>query len=229
MRDRSRRASRRTLVAALAAAGAVAAWTAPSASAAPASIEAGTGGANVFSAGTFAHDAGTVANLVIASGSHNVTAAATGPDGKPLFRSATVSSGPVPVDGSQYVPQGVYPFVCTVHPGMSSSLNVNAGTPLPRPEVRLRVKSGSLDEVVRKKAVKVKANVLLGQGETAEVNVKLGKRTIGIPQETISNNLLRIRLTGKGRALLEERNKATIRAEATVEFGSPASAKRKLR
>ena len=219
---------RRAAGAALAAA-VIAAWAAPSAAAAPAAIEAGTGGANVFSAGSFAHDAGTIAQLVIASGSHNVTAAAPGPDGEPLFRSATIATGSTSVNGTQYLALGSYPFVCTVHPGMSSSLNVNAGAPLARPAVELKVKSRSLDQVVRKKAVKVKATVTGGQGEGAEVNVLLGKRTIGIAREAFSTGVLKIRLTGKGHSRLENRGKAKIRAEATIEFGDPASAKRKLK
>lgn len=218
------------MAATVAAAYAVAAYAAPGASAAPATIEAGTGGANVFSAPAYVHQAGTLAQMVwVGGGPHNVTAGGIGPDGNPLFASATISGGSTPVNGSQYAEAGSYPFLCTIHPAtMTGTLNV-AGTPLPRPAVSLKIKSRRLAQVVKKRAVKVKTTIDGGQGEAAEVNVKLGKKTIGIAKSTTSTGVLKIKLTRKGQRRLENRGKAKLRAEATIDFGSPASAKRVLK
>jgi plastocyanin len=67
--------------------------------------------------------------------SHNVTATANGPDGKPLFASATISLGQTArADGTQYLASGSYQFDCTLHPFMKGTLVVtSAGSPVPRP------------------------------------------------------------------------------------------------
>lgn len=67
--------------------------------------------------------------------SHDVTASATGSDGKPLFATPIVPAGRSAfVEGSQYLTEGTYPFVCTLHNGMKGTLNVTgAGTPQTRP------------------------------------------------------------------------------------------------
>jgi len=67
---------------------------------------------------------------------HDVTAVASGPDGKKLFQTAgTVQPGTsAPVAGTEYLTTGKYDFVCTIHNGMNGTLTVTAdGTPQPRP------------------------------------------------------------------------------------------------
>lgn len=201
------------------------ALAAPAAQAAPAGIIAGSAGpdANLFSAPAFAHDAGTVATMTwVAGGSHNVTAGSPGPDGKPLFRSDTISSGSAPVQGTQYVPQGSYAFVCTIHAGMSSTLNVNAGAPLPRPTVSLKAKGAKLAKVAKKGKLIVK--VTLSGGQAATVNVKLGKRKIG-SADTAKSGKLAVKLSGKGVKALKRKRKAKLKLDASVDFGSPAKTK----
>lgn len=210
-------------------AAALAAVLAPSAIAAPASIEAGVApGQNVFGAANHLHDAGTVAQLShVAGGAHNATATAQGPDGKALFRSSTISLGSTPVDGTQYIGQGVYPFVCTIHPGMSSQLTVpGSGTPLPRPSVTAKITAGKLAKVLKKAKVPVKVNA---SGGTATVNVRLGKRTIGVARSVKGARKTVIPLTRKGHGKLEKRKKAKLTVVATIDFGSPAQASRKLK
>lgn len=67
--------------------------------------------------------------------SHDVTASAAGPDGKPLFRTPIVNAGKEAfVDGSQYLTEGHYDFLCSLHPSMKGTLHVTGnGTPEQRP------------------------------------------------------------------------------------------------
>ncbi len=106
--------------------------TAASASAAPANV--GTTILFTFTAPSYDHEAGTVAKLTYASlfAPHNAVSTQTQPNGENLFDSATISAGQTDINGTQYLPAGDYPFICTIHPFMVSSLKV-AGTPLPRP------------------------------------------------------------------------------------------------
>lgn len=213
------------LTAAVLAAGAIAA---PSAMAAPAQIQAGTGGVNTFSLPSYLHEAGTVARFeVVGGGPHNVTATTNGPDGKPLFRTGSYPlGGMAPVPGSQYLPVGTYAFACTVHPVMTSRLEVNTGTPLPRPTVKVKIVSKSLEKVVAQGSVSVK--VRLTGGEEASVDLKLGKRVIG-SKETSKNVTLVLPLTGRGRNALEAKNRVKLSVEARIRFAAPAKATGTLR
>lgn len=218
---------RRAALLAVASALAAGAVIAPSASAAPASIVGGVGGLDVFSAPSYPHEAGTTATLTRASGgSHNVTANQQGPDGKALFRSATIGSGSTPVQGTQYVPAGVYPFSCTIHAGMTSSLDVNTGTPLARPTVAVKLTSTKLAKVVAKK--KIATKVTLTGGQPATVTAKLGKTALGTGTATKSGALT-IKLGSKAAAKLAKKAKATLTLAASVDFGSPASSRGKLK
>lgn len=66
---------------------------------------------------------------------HDVTAEALGPDGKPLFSTPLIERGEEAfVEGSQYLTTGTYAYRCSVHPQMKGTLRVSAeGTPVPRP------------------------------------------------------------------------------------------------
>lgn len=56
---------------------------------------------------------------------HNVTAFESGPDGRRLFRSATISLGETAtVEGVGELTAGQYGFYCTLHPGMTGELIV---------------------------------------------------------------------------------------------------------
>lgn len=207
------------------------AGTASSAHAAPASIVGGVASPpapdpNVFSSPTYLHDAGTVATLTwVAGGSHNATATAPGPDGGPLFVSDTIGSGSAQVQGTQYLPVAAYPFTCTIHPGMNAQLNVNAGTPQPRPTIALKLNSKKLAKVASKGKVSVK--VTLTGGQEATVSVKLGKKLLGTKTTTKSGTLV-VPLSAKGKKALEGKKKASLKVEGTVAFGSPAKATGKL-
>ena len=55
--------------------------------------------------------------------------------GKPLFATPIVEPGKsAVVDGTEYLTEGHYKYVCTLHSGMKGTLHVTAaGTPVPRP------------------------------------------------------------------------------------------------
>ena len=209
------------LLAALAAAAVATALAPAAASAVPASI-VGTA-ANTFSAASYDHDAGTVAQMTSTGGSHNATSSTAG-----LFSSNTISSGTTPVNGTQYLPLGTYAFSCTVHPGMNSSLNVNAGIPKQLPTVALKVKTKSLDQAL-KKGVKVEVTITGGSGEQAEVTLKLGNKVIGGPATTTATGTVKMKLNKKGKSAFAKKDKAKVTAAAAIDFGAPASAKSTLK
>jgi plastocyanin len=67
--------------------------------------------------------------------SHDVTASTNGTDGKPLFSTPVVPAGKQAfVDGSQYLTEGHYAYICSLHPSMKGTIHVTGrGTPTPRP------------------------------------------------------------------------------------------------
>jgi len=66
---------------------------------------------------------------------HDVTANAAGPDGKPLFASAKIGPGQsAPVEGAQYLTTGQYDYICSIHHFMKGTITVTTqGTPAQRP------------------------------------------------------------------------------------------------
>jgi plastocyanin len=199
--------------------GAAVAW------AAPAAIE-GTG-ANTFNATSYAHDGGTVAQLTVTGSSHNVTAYANGPDAKTLFRSGTISGGTTPVNGTQYLSAGSYSFFCSIHPDtMQATLNVT-GTGLPRPTVDVAVSSRKLSKVLKKGKLAVKV-ATTGAPEVALAAV-LGKRTIATGTVRAGGTTAALKLTKSGRQALAGKDKATVKVTGSIEFGTPDTAKAKLK
>jgi plastocyanin len=210
----------------VAAVGAIAAIAAPAAVAAPANIEAGVGGLDVFSSPNI-HEAGTVATLTHVGGAtHNATATAKGPDGEALFRSADILSGSTPVRGTQYLPTGSYPFVCTIHLGMTSALDVTTGTPQARPTVAVKLTSTKIAKVAKKKKLAVR--VTLTGSEPATVTAKLGKARLGWATTTKSGVVV-LKISKPAASKLAKKKKATIKLDATVAFGSPAQASGRLK
>jgi plastocyanin len=200
------------------------AGTAAIALAAPATI---TGdGANTFVGGpNFPGDAGTVAQLVVTGSTHNVTSTANGPDGKALFRSATIGSGSTPVNGTQFLAPGSYPFICTVHPTtMSGNLVVGAGTPQARPSVTLQVLDKKIARVLKKNQLRVK--VTAGGTGKAPVSALLGKKEIATAGEVAApgTQVLKLPLTPKGRKALARKKKATLTVKSSIPFGAPVTA-----
>jgi plastocyanin len=186
---------------------------------------------NTFSAGLYSTDQGEVSQLQVTGSMHNVTAVQTGPDGKPLFRSSTVSGGLTPVSGTQYLPAGAYQFFCSIHPTtMTGTLQVTSnGTPQARPQATLKLTTRKLSKVL-KQGLSVSINA---SAKVIGVNLvaKLGKTTIGS-----SNNLAwiagqqfeKVPLTKAGKSKLRGKSKATVTLTAEIPFAAPASTKGKL-
>lgn len=168
------------------------------------------------------------------SNPHNVTATQTGPDGKALFRSATIGGGAsTAVNGTQYVTSGSYPFLCTIHgSSMSGTLNVSsAGTPRSRPQITLKLSSRKIAKVAKQGRLGV-AITSSARADDGSVTAKLGKATIarasGLSLRA-GRQFAVLKLGKKAKAKLAKREKATIVLKGTVAFGSPATAKGKLK
>jgi plastocyanin len=196
-----------------------------------------------FSKSTFTIGQGEVATFQNANSgvSHNVTASSNGPDGQPLFRSATITSGQAPVDGTQYLAAGTYHFVCTIHgSSMSADLVVTgsgtpltgSGTPLVRPEIALKVLSRKLDRVVTSGKLKVKVTAST-ESDDISLTARKGDRHLGskhnVDLSAGTSRRVKLRLTRAGKHALEGLGSAKVKVTGTVPFGSPVTAKRKLR
>jgi hypothetical protein len=166
--------------------------------------------------------------------SHDVTSFERGPDGKPLFRSATISTGKTAVvRGTQYLPPGDYHFLCSVHgPGMDAMLHVGPGAAVPRPRISLTILSSALDRVRNSGKLRVKVadagsnadNVAL----TASVTGTTIARARGLDVPAGSARNVAMALTARGKQLLQGRNRAVVTAKGTVEFGKPDTTRRAL-
>jgi plastocyanin len=165
---------------------------------------------------------------------HNVTATATGPDGKALFRSPTTNGGASSsVDGTQYLSSGDYPFFCTIHgPSMSGVLHVtSAGSPQARPNATLTLVSKKISKVAKK------GKLLVGVNMTAPVDgaslvAKLGKATLGRANSLslrAGQQTVPIRLGKAGKNKLSRKSKASVTLTGDIPFGLPASGKGKLK
>jgi plastocyanin len=187
-----------------------------------------------FSQPTFTIDPGQVATFQNPGGaSHNVVASGKGPDGEVLFLSQAINSGQAPVNGTQYLGPGSYPFVCTIHAGMSANLVVTGnGSPVARPAVVLTVVSKKLHRVLAsgKLNVKVSASAL---SSGVELTARKGARKLGsqsnIDLAAGASRTVKLPLTQSGKKALKNLASAKVMVSAAVPFGSPATAKRTLR
>jgi plastocyanin len=164
---------------------------------------------------------------------HNVTARAQGPDGQPLFYSETILGGSsAPVEGTQYLAAGSYPFVCTLHAGMNGTLEVEAtGTPAARPGVKLAVPKQKLKQVRRSGKLKVKLTPLAPSRGVA-VEVRKGKKLLGlVPKVNLgtSAKTVKVKLTKSGRKAIKKGKKVKFSVVAQVPWGKTARTSRALR
>jgi plastocyanin len=189
---------------------------------------------NVYTPTTYSIDQGEVATFQDQGfGSHNVTANANGPDGKALFGSGTIPGGSsAGVNGTQFLSAGTYTFFCTIHPTtMQASLTVTGnGTPRARPSAALTLRTKKISKAL-KKGLLVAINASSGIDGVGLV-AKLGKTTIGQTNGlsiAAGQQVEVVKLSKAGKSRLAAKSKATVKVTADIPFGSPASAKAKLK
>jgi plastocyanin len=146
---------------------------------------------------------------------HDVVSTKKSEDSKPLFQSELVepqSSGPV--EGTEYLTTGTYPFICTIHPGMDATLEVtSAGTPKPRPDppkVTIKITSGDIQKVAE--SGKLKLRVTTTKAEI-KLTAKRGKKKLGsktVDFDSAGKKAVTLKLTKAGRNALEGRNSAKV-------------------
>jgi plastocyanin len=189
------------------------------------------GPAESFSLPAYNTDQGQVVQFQDNGGTHNVTARQTGPDGGPLFRSATISGGSTPVNGTQFLSAGDYAFFCTVHPTtMQGTLRVSSnGTPQARPSSSLKLKTKSIAQAIKKGLKVVMTPTTRIDGVT--LTAKLGKSTIGKTTLSLAEgfNSPVFKLSKAGKSKLRGRSAAKVGVTADIPFGSPVTAKGKLK
>lgn len=165
----------------------------------------------------------TLRNLDLSG--HDVTAADTGDDGKPLFASALINpGGSGPVAGTEYLVTGSYPFVCSIHPGMDATLEVtSAGTPAERPQsegVGVKILSKDLDRVIESGRLKLKIRSREGvvqvgaRAERRRKSIALGSKKVRF--EEAEERRVKLKLSDEAVKALRKRNKAEVVATATA-------------
>jgi plastocyanin len=181
---------------------------------------------------TYTTDQGEVVQFNVTGSGHNVTARQNGPDGKALFRTPTISGGTVGVNGTQFLGAADYTFFCTVHPStMQATLHVSGnGTPQARPSATLALRTKTISKALKKGLlVAVNASTKV---DGVGLSAKLGKTKIGGANDISlaagqQTDVVKLSKAGKNR--LRGRSTAKVTVTADIPFGSPASAKGKLK
>jgi plastocyanin len=168
---------------------------------------------------------------------HTATADDNGPDGKPLFRTGNRAGGQSgTTNGSQFLATGSYDFHCSLHPSeMQATLVVTTnGTPVPRPEISLKVRSKTLEKVV--KSGKLKVKVEAGEPTDADgvsLSAKKGRKgitkTANLDLNAGESKTAKLKLKKKAAEKLADLDKAKVKVTGEVDFGSPAKASKKLK
>lgn len=192
---------------------------------------------DVFSGSQFSQSAGTTATFANPAApntrSHNVYSVGRGPDGGPLFLSTIAQPGSTaPVRGSQYLGPGSYGFVCQLHPGMEATLVVTDGSPVPRPQVTVRVPAQSLRSVRSSGRVALVVSSVGGTGPVA-ISTEVARRaTAPVRLGALAAGATRrvaVSLSAAGRRAVKKSRVVRVEASATPQFGAPATAARTLR
>jgi plastocyanin len=174
---------------------------------------------NEFDRATYNSDVGDLVQFQhTGGGPHNVTSTQLS-GGERLFSSATISSGTTPVNGTQSLPPGTYPFICTIHaPGMTAELVVReSGAPPPAPlTLDLEARKQELRKKLKFFATASAASTLVATGN----KIKETTTQLAADQET----LVKAKLKRKALNRLEEKGKGKVKIEGTATDQSGASA-----
>jgi plastocyanin len=187
-----------------------------------------------FSKSSFTIDAGVVATFNnTGDTSHDVTASGEGPDGEKLFRTEIIDAGAQsPMNGTQYLSPGTYHFICVIHGStMAAELVVGPGTPVARPQVKVRVLSSKVEQVVSGGKLRLKLTATTASQDVALV-AKKGARKLGskgnLDLAAGASRTVKLPLTAAGKGVLDDLESAKVKLTATVPFGAPAKASRNL-
>lgn len=166
---------------------------------------------------------------------HDVLARDAGPDGKPLFRSELTGFGSsTPVEGTEYLTTGSYPFLCSLHPQMEGTLNVSsAGEPVPRPgaktTLKLRVLDKRLSRVKKQRALRVRVTTSAAATVRMTARAK-GKRKAFAKGTTklggANTKTARLPLTRAGRRLVKRGRRITVTVTAKAKDGAGKTTKK---
>lgn len=191
----------------------------------------------LFVGSPFTQAAGETAELVNPgppnNAPHNAVANGKAPSGGPLFSSSLARPGQtVPVEGTEYLAAGRYPFRCTLHTGMNGVLEVTSGSPVPRPRVAPTIRSRSLDTVRRtgKLDLGLKASA---RADSITVEVEVKGRTVAVAEvaslESGKVKNVSARLTAKGRKAIGKGSSVRFQVTATADFGLPGKTSKQLK
>jgi plastocyanin len=169
-------------------------------------------------------------------GPHNVTSTQFS-GGQRLFSSATIRSGTTPVNGTQSLAPGTYPFICTIHNGMAAQLVVRPSAappplPPPRPDIEVAIRSRNLDTVVDTGRLLVRVRALTPSNDVKLVatwNGRVLARRANIDLVAGQVRKLGLRLRETARAALENRERARVALTGTVPGGLADVFRRLLR
>jgi plastocyanin len=192
---------------------------------------------NQFDKATYYSDAGDLVQFQhTGGGPHDVTSTQVS-GGQRLFSSATISSGTTPVNGTQSLASGAYPFFCTIHGGMAAELVVRGTQPEPSNDFTLgKVKKN-------KKTGTAKLTVMVpgpGELELEKTNkVNADSEQVEFPQGEVGedygvnagNETLSIKPRGKAKKMLNKKGKAKVKANVTYTptGGSPNTEDKKIK
>jgi plastocyanin len=183
---------------------------------------------------TFTIDRGATAtfdNEDLSATTHDVTAFDSGgAKNLPLFRSATISAGQTPVDGTNALGPGTYRFFCTVHPTeMTGQLVVTASA---SPTVVVKVLSKKVGQVSKSGKVKVKLTGVLAS-RAVSVTARVGKKKLGtakgIDLSAGAARTVKVPLSRAGKNFLKRKKSAKLKVTASPPGDQAVTATQRLR
>jgi plastocyanin len=183
---------------------------------------------NSFDRSTYYSDQGDLVQYqyVGAGAPHNVRSTQFS-GGERLFSSDTISTGTTPVDGTQDLGPGTYPFICTIHPSQMAAELVVREDSTPPPDGGAPL---TLDMAAKKQELKKKLK-FTATASVASTLVAEGQKIKDATEQLAANQRTKVKtkLKRKARNLLEEKLEEKGRAgvkvtgTATAQSGAEAS------